>query len=72
LRNFGARPVEAEERAAGEILVEVRAIGNGGGTELVEDVDRQAAGLAAVFNISGGTAEIKPALAMRFLPWRPI
>ena len=29
-------------------------------------------GLAAVFNISGGTAEMSTAIATRFVPWRPI
>ena len=45
LRDFRARPVEAEERATGEILVELRAVGEGAGADAVEHFDRQAAGI---------------------------
>src|ERR1035441_9080061 len=45
LRNLRAWPVEAEERAAGEILVELRSVGDGAEADLVEYLNRQAAGI---------------------------
>src|SRR3546814_14479766 len=46
LRDLRARTVEAEEWSRREILVELRAVGQRGGAEAVEDVDRQAAGVS--------------------------
>src|ERR1039458_1064431 len=45
LRALRARPVEAEERPAGEVLVELRTAGDSAGTDFVEDLDWQAAGI---------------------------
>ncbi len=42
LRNLDAGSVGAEERAAGEILVELRTIGNGTEADLIEYLDWQA------------------------------
>ena len=44
LRDLGARPVGAVERRA-EILEELRAVGEDAGADLVEHLDRQAAGI---------------------------
>ena len=44
LRDLRARPVGAVERGA-EVLEELRAVGQDGGADLVEDLDRQAAGI---------------------------
>src|SRR5450759_4539625 len=45
LRDLGSGPVGPEERAAGEILVELRAVDDGAEADLVERLDRQAAGI---------------------------
>src|ERR1019366_1711306 len=45
LNSLWPRPVDAEERAAGELLVELGAVGNSAGTNFVELFDRQAAGI---------------------------
>src|SRR5664280_2033355 len=49
LRDLRARPVEAEERPACEVLVELRTAGNGAGADLVEDLHWQAAGIGRSF-----------------------
>src|ERR1039457_6172493 len=45
LRDLRARPVEAEERPACEVLVELRSAGDGAGADFVEDLHWQAAGI---------------------------
>lgn len=49
LGRCGAGAVEAEERAAGHVLVELRTVGDGAGTEAVEDFDWQALGVGLGF-----------------------
>ncbi|MNZ70055.1 hypothetical protein D3C78_883750 [compost metagenome] len=45
LRGPCAGPVVAEERAAGDIPVQLRTVGDGAGADIVEDHDRQALGV---------------------------
>jgi hypothetical protein len=45
LRHLGAGPIGAEKRAGGQILVELGAIGDAGGANAVEHVDRESAGI---------------------------
>ena len=66
---LGAGPVGAEERTVGEVLVELRAVGDRAGAHPVEHVDRDAVrDWSRVFTISGGTAETSAAFATRFVP----
>jgi len=46
---LAAGPVSPEERAAGEILVELRAVGDGAKADRVELLNRQAAGIGRRF-----------------------
>src|SRR3546814_17675412 len=46
LRDLRARSVAAEEWSRREILVELRAVGQRGGAEAAEEVERQAAGVS--------------------------
>src|ERR1035437_2066504 len=46
LRDLLARPVEAEERPAGEVLVQLRTAGDGAGADFIEDLHWQAAGIS--------------------------
>src|SRR5665647_1583528 len=49
LRDLGTGPVSAEERAAGEILVELRAVGEGALANLIKLLNRQAARIGRRF-----------------------
>jgi hypothetical protein len=49
LRDFGTWPVGSEERAAGKILIELRAVSDGAKADPVEHLNRQAAGIGRRF-----------------------
>ena len=63
--------VVAEERAVGEVAVELGAVGGLARPDPVEDLDRQAVGVVVGRSISGGTAETSTSFATRALPCRP-
>ena len=58
------------ERATRDIPVELRAIGRELLPETIEHLDRQAAGLADVFTMIGGSAPMSTSLATRPSPCR--
>ena len=66
-----ARPVVAVERQA-EVLPELRAVGEDARSELIERLDRRAAGIAGVLSMTGGIAPISTAFATRLVPCRPM
>ena len=65
LRDLRTGPVEAEERAAGDVEEELRAIGQIRLAKPVEDLIGSPPGLAVVFSMIGGTAPISTALVTR-------
>ena len=70
--SFAPGRLKPKNGPLGDVLVELRAVRERAGADAVEDLDRHAAGVAAVFSISGGTAEISATLATRAVPCRPM